>query len=322
LSGRDAHRGFVALVDGAILATFLLIVVGGIVRVSDAGLGCGPAGSGLEGWPLCQGRLVPASQVHSVLEYSHRFLAAVVTLLLVAIAWQALRRHRGERALVLGAIVGLLFVVVQGLLGALTVEHGLPTVLVAVHLGVAMLLLALLIGLALIGRQGYPSRPGPPHLRAVARLASALLLAAIVTGGVVAGTEAHGTPGGGAGDGAHMACGEEFPSCNGSLLPIGQSEMVDIQLTHRIAMLLAAVAIASLALLLRRHHLDGLALAIAAALATQVWLGAMNVWAGKSLALVVAHLTVATVLWTLAVAAAVVTGSIATDRRRWHAGGP
>jgi cytochrome c oxidase assembly protein subunit 15 len=119
-----------------------------------------------------------------------------------------------------------------------------------------------------------------------------------------------------------MACGEEFPSCNGSLLPIGQSEMVDIQLTHRLAMLLAVVAIASLALLLRRRRLDGLALAIALALAIQVWLGAMNVWAGKSPALVVAHLTVATVLWALAVAAAVVTGSIGADRPRLHMGRP
>ena len=40
-------------------ATFLLIVLGGVVRVSDSGLGCGPGGSGLHGWPLCRGDVVP-----------------------------------------------------------------------------------------------------------------------------------------------------------------------------------------------------------------------------------------------------------------------
>ena len=38
--------------------TFLLIVVGGIVRVSDSGLGCGAAGSGTEGRPLCGGQVI------------------------------------------------------------------------------------------------------------------------------------------------------------------------------------------------------------------------------------------------------------------------
>ena len=37
--------------------TFALIVVGGVVRISDSGLGCGAAGSGTEGWPLCGGRV-------------------------------------------------------------------------------------------------------------------------------------------------------------------------------------------------------------------------------------------------------------------------
>lgn len=303
---RHPHRGFFALVDSAIVATFLLVVLGGIVRVGDAGLGCGPAGSGLEGWPLCHGGLVPPAQLHSVLEYSHRFLAALVTLLLLAIAWRAPRRRPGQPALRRVAIAALALVVAQGLLGALTVEHGLPTVLVAVHLGLAMLLLALLISLSLVGRGALPSRPASPRLRALAPLAAALLLTAIVSGGVVAGTEAHGTPGGARG-GAHTACGAEFPLCGGKLLPLGENAMVDIQLAHRAAMLLAALALVALVALLRRRRLGGLGLAIALALVAQVWLGAWNVWAGKSPALVVAHLTIATLLWALVVTAVVAT---------------
>jgi heme A synthase len=299
----DALRRFRLLVDGAILSTFLLVVVGGVVRVADAGLGCGPARSGLHGWPLCRGNLLPAAQVHTILEYSHRFLAALVVILLAAILWQALRRFRDQRTLVWGAIAASLLVVVQALLGALTVERGLDTALVAAHLGVAMLLLAVLVGLSIASRGHRPTLSDPRRLRAVAAPACLLLLATIVAGGVVAGTEEHGTAGGARPDGAHMACGSEFPTCNGAFLPFGAGEMVDIQLAHRTAMFLAVATLAALALLLRRRRQQALALAIFLALAAQVWLGAMNVWLGESAALVVAHLALGTLLWLLAVAA-------------------
>lgn len=299
----DALRRFRLLADGAAVSTFLLVVVGGVVRVSDAGLGCGPARSGLEGWPLCRGNLLPAAQLHTVLEYSHRALAALVVVLLAALLWQALRHLRDRRTLVRGSIAALALVVAQALLGALTVEHGLHTALVATHLGLAMLLLAVLLGLSVASRDRRPVRSGSRRSQAVAALACSLLLATIVAGGVVAGTEEHGTAGGARPDGAHMACGEEFPTCNGAFLPFGTGEMVDVQLAHRTAMLLAVAALVALALLLRRRRRETLALAIFLVLATQVWLGALNVWAGESGALVVAHLGVATLLWMLAVAA-------------------
>jgi heme A synthase len=49
---------FRRLVNLTIATTFLLVIVGGVVRVSDSGLGCGKAGSGTEGWPLCGGRVL------------------------------------------------------------------------------------------------------------------------------------------------------------------------------------------------------------------------------------------------------------------------
>lgn len=306
-----ALRRFRLLVDGAILSTILLVVVGGVVRVTDAGLGCGPARSGLHGWPLCRGNVVPSAEAHPILEYSHRFLAALVVILLAAILWQALHRLRDRRLLVNGAIAALSLVVAQALLGALTVEHGLDTALVAAHLGVAMLLLGVLVCLSLAARGRLPERQAPPRLRAIAALAGCLLLTTIVTGGVVAGTERHGTPGGDRADGAHRACGREFPTCRGALLPFGEDEMVDIQLVHRMAMFLAVAAIAALVVLLERRRMELPALAIGLALAIQVWLGAMNVWVGKSAALVVAHLTVGTLLWVLVAAVLLLTGALA-----------
>ncbi|MGB7588959.1 MAG: COX15/CtaA family protein [Solirubrobacterales bacterium] len=295
-----ALRRFRRTVTAALVGTYLLVVVGGIVRIGDSGLGCGPAGSGLRGWPLCQGRLVPHGQLHPVVEYTHRFLAAVVVILLAAILWQALRRLRDQRLLVGGAVAAMILVAVQAVLGGLTVEHGLETALVAAHLVAAMLLLGILVGLLAATRPAGASVMAAGPLRALAVTACVLLLATIASGGVVAGTEYHGTPGSAGTEGAHLACGREFPTCNGAVLPYGDGEMVAIQLAHRTAMILALAAIALLAFFLaRRRDMGEMPFAIALVLATQVLLGAANVWLGEHAILVVAHLALGTLLWVL-----------------------
>src|SRR3954451_6775175 len=138
--------GYKRLAFATVLATFLLIVVGGIVRVSDSGLGCGPAGTGLKGWPLCGGGAVPLIQEKAVVEFSHRALASIVVVLILLIVWQA--RRTGASPLVRrGSWVAVGLVLGQAVLGGLTVEHNLEDLLVSAHLGLAMLLLATLIGL-------------------------------------------------------------------------------------------------------------------------------------------------------------------------------
>jgi heme a synthase len=67
------------------IATFVLIIVGGVVRVSDSGLGCGPAGSGFHGWPFCNGDVMPGVDLNSIVEYTHRVLAIVVGFMILSI---------------------------------------------------------------------------------------------------------------------------------------------------------------------------------------------------------------------------------------------
>ena len=55
------------------------------------------------------------------------------------------------------------------------------------------------------------------------------------------GTQNYGRPDYQLGDGAHHACGKEFPTCNGDFMPFGQSRLVDIHLTHRAFMYLASL---------------------------------------------------------------------------------
>jgi heme A synthase len=312
------------LLIATIVATFVLILIGGVVRVSDSGLGCGAAGSGTEGWPLCGGRALPFLEQSAVIEFSHRVAATIVTVLIAAVAVQAFRRLRDHRWLVRGAVGAALLVLAQAALGGLTVEHGLHSALVAAHLGLAMLLLGLLIALLRIARPGEESPPvsGSSALRAISLVAAVLLLATIVAGGYVAGTEEEGT-GNEPVIGAHLACGQQFPSCLNSFMPFDYGRLVAIHLTHRLLTYLTAIAVLAMtAVALRRRVREpsrGSFLPFAVApvlLAAQILLGAMNVWLGKHGALIVAHLTLATLLWATVVYAAVSLFAVPAAARR------
>ncbi|MGH2962263.1 MAG: COX15/CtaA family protein, partial [Solirubrobacterales bacterium] len=147
---------FRRLIDLTIVATFVLVVVGGVVRVSESGLGCGPAGSGTEGWPLCGGRVVPFLELNAVIEFTHRVIAGVVAILILFMVWRAVRELREHRWLVRGSIAAAVLVLAQAVLGGLTVENNLHEVLVAAHLALAMVLLGILIALRRATAEGSP----------------------------------------------------------------------------------------------------------------------------------------------------------------------
>jgi heme A synthase len=304
-------RRFRRLLNATLLATFALIVIGGVVRVSDSGLGCGPEGSGTHGWPLCGGRVLPFLQEHQIIEFSHRVVATVVVLLIIALAIVAFRRLREHRWLVRGVVAAAILVIAQAGLGGLTVEHGLEPAFVAAHLGLAMLLLGLLIALRRLAQGDERTAPLDVSraLRWTTVVATVLVFATIVAGGVVAGTEEEGTTAAPV-VGAHLACGTEFPTCLGKFMPFSYGKMVDIQLTHRLLMYLTALAILAMTVVAIRRRVvlppDGnrAFLLVPLLLVCQILLGAINVWEGKHPGLIVAHLTLATILWGTVVHAA------------------
>jgi heme A synthase len=308
----DELRRFRRLVDLTALTTVALIILGGVVRVSDSGLGCGPGGSGTEGWPLCGGEAIPLlSHSEVIIEFSHRLLAAVVTALIVLLAWTAYRHLRSFRwPLRLSIATGVL-VLVQAGLGGLTVEKNLAEELVAAHLCLAMILLGMLLWMAVRARSEIAAAEPRtedassisrtvPGLKPFAAGAAVLLLCAIVAGGYVAGTEEEGVGGSERNiNGAHTACGESFPTClDGRLAPFGESRLSDIHLTHRFLVYAATIAIvALLGVALARGSRSRLLALAALLLAVQLALGALNVWLGEHATLIVAHLFVATLLW-------------------------
>jgi heme A synthase len=301
---RAPSPGFRRLALATVITTFVLIVIGGVVRVSDSGLGCGPAGSGFNGWPFCNGDLAPGLDLNSVIEYTHRVVAVVVGLMMLSLAVLAHRRYRQHRRLFNAAVVLVVLVIAQGALGGATVEENLEEAYVAAHLGLAMLLLGLTLYIWRASRPeviGAEPARGGPRFRALALAACAAVLCTIVAGGYMAGTQNYGRADYQLGDGAHHACGKEFPSCNGEFMPFGEARLVDIHLTHRAFMYLASLLVIALVVLaLRRRPSPGvvhLARVLAALLAAQVLVGALNVWLDEYELLILAHLALGTLLW-------------------------
>ncbi len=210
----------------AAAATLALITLGGVVRITGSGLGCG------DDWPLCHGRLIPPLDLPTLIEYAHRLAASLVSLLtlgLLALAWI---RHRGEPRLRRPATLAALLLAFQVLLGAVTVWLRLPAASVVLHLATAMVLLGVLVVAAL--RAGQAARPGAvpdgsgereiagvgPRYAALTRAAAALGFGTLVVGGVVANLH------------AGSAC-QGFPLCNGALLPAAELP-VAVHWTHRL----------------------------------------------------------------------------------------
>ncbi|MGH2470017.1 MAG: COX15/CtaA family protein, partial [Chloroflexota bacterium] len=142
---------FRALAVAAAVATFILVILGAVVRVSGSGLGCG------NDWPLCHGSVVPLFDLHTFIEWNHRLFASLVSLLTalaVVTAWLWVRK---ERPLLLKLAVGaFLLVVVQALLGAVAVKTDLSPQVVMAHLGTAMLCLAALLIMATLATRKPP----------------------------------------------------------------------------------------------------------------------------------------------------------------------
>ena len=219
-------RRFKRLAWLAATCTYLLIILGAIVRITGSGLGCG------EHWPLCNGRLLPPLDLPTLIEYGHRLAAAAVSILagaLAAYAWW-LRRHRPPPSTALhrpgaGAYVALGLLIAQVLLGAVTVKLHLPPWTVILHLGTAMLLLATLLVVAKRAPLAPGASPGNTNLPSappsrVGLTALALAFVTVLFGALTANL------------GAASAC-LGFPLCNGAFIPAG-NYLQHVQWTHRL----------------------------------------------------------------------------------------
>src|SRR5437588_10865396 len=144
-----------ALVYVSLLASFLVVVWGGVVRVTGSGLGC-------PDWPLCHGQFRPSLDPATRTEWTHRFLAIVSGLTVAAMVVWTIVIYRADRRVVALALVAAVLYPLQAVLGAITVVLELPAEWVTVHLANAELLLATLTILAVLVRWPAVSRAQAP----------------------------------------------------------------------------------------------------------------------------------------------------------------
>ncbi|MGQ0561392.1 MAG: COX15/CtaA family protein [Gemmatimonadota bacterium] len=218
-------RRFTGIATCAAVWTYALIVFGGIVRITGSGLGCG------DDWPKCNGHWIPPMTLETLIEYTHRLLGVSIGLVLIAaFAYALLHRRKpgfGERGGVLGyAALVLALVIVQGLLGAITVWLEIPPPVVVVHFTTALIIMAVLIAASVRGHALRRDAAGAARAGTAADAKSAtiaLILGFIV---VVFGALVANNPG------APQAC-QGFPLCNGALAPNGPW-LVHVHWTHRL----------------------------------------------------------------------------------------
>jgi cytochrome c oxidase assembly protein subunit 15 len=315
-----------ALVRTIAIAAFALclcvVVLGAYVRLSNAGLGC-------PDWPGCYGHLTPAAAATDSHTWSaglagrtlnvgkawremvHRYAAGTLTLLIVCLALLAVRWRR-ERILAPGYATALVaIVIVQAVLGALTVTRQLKPLIVTSHLlfGFTTLCLLWWVVMTLHWRPRPRLQPGSVASAAarggayrLALLGLCVVALQIALGGWTSSNY------------AAIAC-PDFPTCQAGWWPeadfrsayvlwrdqdidyeggvLGNAARVAIHLTHRAGALVTTLLLlfaAGAALRPRNERrVRAAAVAVLAALALQLTIGISMVLRGFPLWLATAH---------------------------------
>ena len=314
-----------ALVIATTVVTLGLVMLGAYVRLTDAGLGC-------PDWPGCYGKLSPthaAAEIRAAEvaapaggvslpkawnEMLHRYVASFVGMMILAIAWQTLRRRRHESlgAHDTSARIGLpmalvALVIVQGLFGKWTVTLLLKPAIVTLHLLGGMALVALLAWLA--ARHLGISGGQPANLRAIRPwtvLGVGILGVQIALGGWVSANY------------AALAC-VDFPTCHGQWVPemdlahgfhffrdlgvtadgetLSNEALNAVHWAHRVGALVTFAYLAVLAYFaMRLRGLRRIGVAVLMLLFVQVTLGIANILTSLPLPVAVAHNGVAALL--------------------------
>ena len=300
-----------------LLLAFCVVVFGAYVRLTDAGLGC-------PDWPGCYGQMTPDAALAEAgkawREMIHRYAASLLGLIILVIAFFALRWRRYPGIPVGLALSLVVLVIFQGLLGMLTVTLLLKPLIVTAHLVFGLTTLSLLwwLWLTLRRRSTGPwsgsvsaagggmtaalLRPAPQVLRTLATVALVLLAVQILLGGWTSTNY------------AAVAC-PDFPKCQASWWPeadfargfdpwhglginyeggiLDHPARVAIHFTHRLGAIFATLGLflAALLTLRRQQELDSrwAAMAVLAALALQLVIGIAMVVRGFPLWLATAH---------------------------------
>ena len=281
-----------------------VVAAGGVVRLTGSGLGC-------PDWPLCHGSVVPSADTQTLIEYSHRLVASVVGVLVLATAVIVWRSYRWQPWLLVPATLGIILLVIQVLLGGVTVMNELSPGLVVAHLAVAEALMASMLVVCLVSFRGAPSTGAGEAAGAKADPFPILALSAVLAGYALLLTGSYV-----ASSGAVASCGQSWPLCQGQLIPDGLYP--SMHMLHRVVALpVGALIVTVLFLAWRRRGRGGplgwTATVVGALFLGQIIVGASVLWAGFPLAVRLLHLVLATLVWTGLAAMAFLAYSATSD---------
>jgi len=110
--------------------------IGGYISAAGLGLTC-------PDWPLCPSGILPDEQYF--IEWTHRFIAAITGTLIIATTVGCWLTKNSESKIKLTSTLAAIFVITQISLGALVIDLKLQAVLVAIHLGIGILLFAMVL---------------------------------------------------------------------------------------------------------------------------------------------------------------------------------
>jgi cytochrome c oxidase assembly protein subunit 15 len=265
---------------GLASCTVVLLAAGGLVTSTGSGLA-------VPDWPLSFGQVFPPMAGGVLYEHGHRLVAAAVGLLtFAALVWH-LRRER--RAWVRGlACAAFAAVVVQGLLGGLTVLLRLPPLVSVAHACLAQAFFALVVVLAQATSRAFVARApeplsseGRPRLAVLAGLAASLVYGQLVLGAVMRHT------------GAGLAI-PDVPLAFGRFVPPLLSREIAVHFAHRVVAVVIALCVGWVAALSFRHperpDLRRPALLAAVLVAAQILLGGASVLTRLAVVPTTAHL--------------------------------
>lgn len=270
-------------------ATFLLITVGGLVRATKSGLGCGTD------WPDCHGKLVPALETRAaVIEFSHRAIAGVVVVLVALLVLAAYRYQRESSSLRRASVAALALVLAQAGLGAVVVKLELDAESVVLHLAIAMALLATLVYVTISTFAAGTEPPSDLALSRQSAFAAAAVLALLLVGSYLSGL-------------AEGSVFDDWPLMNGRVLPALSSAAVVAHVVHRYLAVVVGVVVLTVALrsirLRERLPTPARYAHIAAGMfAVEVAIGALNVWTNLNEVVVTLHLATGAAIWSSLVA--------------------
>lgn len=253
--------------------TVLLLAAGGMVTSTRSGLA-------VPDWPNTYGHFMFSFPLEKMVggilfEHGHRMIASVVGMLTVALAiwtWRVDPRQR-VRWLAFGAVI---VVILQGVLGGVTVLLGLPAPVSVGHAALAQLFFCMTVGLALFTSRGWRTPPVPiatdSHLQRLSAITTGLIYIQILLGATMRHRE------------AGLAI-PDFPLAFGRVLPPFWSFDIAVHFAHRAGAVVVTVLIIGTLVRVLRHHRGSGALVRPASLmlalvGVQVTLGAFVVLTG------------------------------------------